>query len=158
VAGGAIALQQRSSAQHEATVALGRQLGAEAVSESRIDLAMLLARESLNLDRSLQTEGTLLATLLRAPLVTGSFSLPITDRPLGVRVSPDGRSIAVGTNTQVTRFYDTRTFRELRQMPLAGGVGSYAYLRPTGNVFGPAAGSLPAYQLVDPRLGRTLGT
>jgi class 3 adenylate cyclase/WD40 repeat protein len=158
VAGGAVALQQRSSAQHEATVALGRQLGAEAVSESRIDLAMLLARESLNLDRSLQTEGTLLTTLLRAPLVTGSFSLPITDRPLVVRASPDGRSIAVGTNNQITRFYDTRTFRELRKMPLTGALGSDAYVRSTGDLFGPAAGSLPAFQLVDPRRGGTLGT
>src|SRR6476620_9663202 len=40
---GVLALVSRSSAQHEAQVALGRQLGAEAVSEPRIDLAMLLA-------------------------------------------------------------------------------------------------------------------
>jgi WD40 repeat protein/class 3 adenylate cyclase len=158
LAGGAIAVQQRSSAQHEATVALGRQLGAEAVSQPRIDLAMLLARESLNLDRSPQTEGTMLATLLRSPEVTGSFTLPISDRPLGVRVSPDGRSIAVATNNQEMRFYDTRTFRQVAAMPLAGGTGTYAYVGATGKVFGPATGSLPAMQLIDPRYNRTLGT
>ena len=42
VIAGALALVSRSNAQHEAQVALGRQLGAEAVSEPRIDLAMLL--------------------------------------------------------------------------------------------------------------------
>ena len=64
-AAGVFALVQRSDAQHKARIALGRQLGSEAVSEPRIDVSMLLAREALNLDRSLQTEGTLLATLLR---------------------------------------------------------------------------------------------
>ena len=81
IVGGIVALQQRSSAQHQATVALGRQLGAEAVSQPRIDLSMLLARESLNLDRSPQTEGTLLATLLRSPAAIGTFALRNLGRP-----------------------------------------------------------------------------
>ena len=88
VIAGVVALVSRSNAQHEAKVALGRQLGAEAVSEPRIDLAMLLARESLNLDRSAQTEGTLLATLLRAPTVIGTFTMPIVDRPQAARTEP----------------------------------------------------------------------
>ncbi|MGH3054030.1 MAG: hypothetical protein ACRDL7_03515, partial [Gaiellaceae bacterium] len=65
VAAGAVALVSRSHAQHEAQVALGRQLGAEAVSTPRIDLAMLLATEAVKLDNSRQTQGTLLSTLLR---------------------------------------------------------------------------------------------
>ena len=92
VVAGVVALVSRSNAQHEAKAALGRQLGAEAVSQPRIDLAMLLARESLNLDRSPQTEGTLLATLLRTPAVIGTFTVPIQDRPQDVKVSPDGRA------------------------------------------------------------------
>ncbi len=98
IGAGAIALVSRSDARHEATVALGRQLGAEAVSEPRIDRAMLLARESLRLDRSPQTEGTLLATLLRSPALIGTFTVPASERPQEVRVSPDGREIAVVTN------------------------------------------------------------
>src|SRR5262249_35358949 len=45
VAAGIVALLQRQSAKHEATVALARQLGAESVIEPRIDRSMLLARE-----------------------------------------------------------------------------------------------------------------
>ena len=60
-----------------ARVALARQLGAQAVNEPRLDRAMLLAREAVSLDRSPQTEGTLLATLQRSPAVIGTFALPI---------------------------------------------------------------------------------
>src|SRR5205814_943437 len=109
VVAGALALVSRSNAQHEAQVALGRQLGAEAVSEPRIDRAMLLARESLNLDRSPQTAGTLLATLLRTPAVIGTFTVPIQDRPQDVKVAPDGQSIAAVTNNSVMRIYGVRT-------------------------------------------------
>jgi WD40 repeat protein/class 3 adenylate cyclase len=151
VVAGALALVSRSDAQHEAQVALGRQLGAEAVSEPRIDLAMLLARESLNLDRSPQTEGTLLATLLRTPAVIGTFTVPIQDRPQNVKVSPDGRSIAAIMNNNVMRIYDTRTHRETSFPALNAG---YVYVPKSGEMivgdpkFGPNA------FLVDPRTGR----
>ena len=78
-----------------ARVALARQLGAQAVNEPRLDLAMLLAREAVNLDRSPQTEGSLLATLQRSPAVIGTLTLPI-NAPQQLAVSPDGRTLAVG--------------------------------------------------------------
>jgi WD40 repeat protein/class 3 adenylate cyclase len=155
IAAGAFALLQRSDAQHKARIALGRQLGAEAVSEPRIDLSMLLARESLHLDRSLQTEGTLLATLLREPAVTGTFTVPIEDRPLQVRVSPDGRTIAVSTNSNVMRFYDTRTHRQIRTVPLIN--ADYAYVPSSGHLFAADPGSTPAYALLDPDSGHAFG-
>ncbi len=95
IAAGAFALVQRSGAQHKARVALARQLGSEAVSEPRIDRAMLLARESVDLDRSMATEGTLLATLLRSPAAIATFTTPIDSRPLKVALDPDGRTLAV---------------------------------------------------------------
>jgi WD40 repeat protein/class 3 adenylate cyclase len=155
IAASAFALVQRSDAQHKARIALGRQLGAEAVSEPRIDLSMLLARESLNLDRSLQTEGTLLATLLREPAVTGTFTVPIEDRPQQVRVSPDGRTIAVSTNNNLMRFYDTRTHRQIRTTPLIN--ADYVYVPSRGLLFAAAPGNPPAYTLLDPGSGRGLG-
>src|SRR5207253_1612929 len=109
VAAGVVAFVQRSSAQHQATVALGRQLGADAVSEPRIDRAMLLARQSLEFDRSTQTEGTLLATLLRSPALTATITFPLTVRPLAVTVSPDGQTIAVDGNDARLHMYDVRT-------------------------------------------------
>ena len=102
---------------------------------------MLLARESLDLDRSLQTEGTLLATLLREPAVTGTFTVPIEDRPQQVRVSPDGRTIAVSTNSNMMRFYDTRTHRVIRTEPLIN--ADYVYVRSTGLLFAAAPATRP---------------
>ena len=95
----------------EARAALGRQLGAEAMSEPRLDVAELLAREGVALDRSPQTEGTLLQTLLRSPAVVGTFPLPTSSTP-HVAVSPDGKALAVSDSAaNQVRFYDVRTHR-----------------------------------------------
>ena len=149
---GIVALVKQQSASHQARratvaarVALARQLGAEAVNEPRLDRAMLLAREAVNLDRSPQTEGTLLATLQRSPAVIGAFVLPV-DLASQLAVSPDGRTLAV-SHTELTRcaeihrndhgvgascgdiqFYDPRT-HAVKGSPLAhfGGVAAPVY-------------------------------
>jgi WD40 repeat protein/DNA-binding SARP family transcriptional activator len=95
----------------DARTALARELGAEAVSEPRIDLAMLLAREGLTLHSDPQTQSTLLATLLRSPAVVGTVALPIQARPQRVSVSPDGRTLVIPDNTGRLRFYDARSLR-----------------------------------------------
>jgi WD40 repeat protein/DNA-binding SARP family transcriptional activator len=93
----------------EARSALGRQLGAEALGAPRLDVAALLAREAVTLDRSPQTEGTLLTTLLRSPAVVATFSLPTNSTPQ-VAVSPDGDTLAVSDSvSDSVRFYDART-------------------------------------------------
>jgi WD40 repeat protein/DNA-binding SARP family transcriptional activator len=113
--------QQRASsaarrADAEARVALGRQLGAEALNEPRLDMAALLAREAVTLDTSPQTEGTLLSTLLRSPDVLATFSLPTNSTP-HVAISPDGRTLAVSdTVSGSVHFYDTRTHDVARQV------------------------------------------
>src|SRR5262249_9698577 len=122
-------------------------------SNPQIDLSMLLAEESLRLDRSLQTEGTLLATLEREPALIGTFSVPITDRPQLVRVAPDGRTIAVVTNQNVMRIFDVRRHQQLRPIPLAN-FGS-AYVPGTDELVAGGTGALP-YLLVDTRTGRVL--
>ena len=110
----AVVGQQRASknaqlADAAARAALGRQLGAEALGEQRLDVAALLAREGVALDRSPQTEGTLLTTLLRSPAVLGTFPLP-TDSTPHVAVSPDGRTLAVSDSVaDSVQFYDART-------------------------------------------------
>ncbi|HEX4525270.1 MAG TPA: BTAD domain-containing putative transcriptional regulator [Gaiellaceae bacterium] len=110
LAGGA-ALLQRGTARREARDALARQLGAEALTEPRIDTAMLLSREAVNLSRSTQTEGTLLATLLRSPGAIATFTSPITSRPQRLSVTPDGQTLAVADNTATVRFYSLATRR-----------------------------------------------
>ena len=114
LAAGVVALVQRRDARRQATVALARQLGAEAVSEPRVDLAMLLARQAVQLNDSPETQGTLLATLLRSPSVIGTMEYPFGARPQRLSLSPDGRSLAVSDNQGTVRVYDTRT-RRLRR-------------------------------------------
>jgi class 3 adenylate cyclase/WD40 repeat protein len=113
VAGG-VALVQRQSAAAAARQALARQIGAEALTDPRIDQAMLLARQAVLLDDNSQTEGTLLATLLRSPAVVSTFTVPIQVRPLQTVLSSDGGTLAVADNTGLVRFFDTSSRRESR--------------------------------------------
>jgi len=102
----------------EAHSALGRQLGAQALDEPRVDVAALLAREAVALDRSPQTEGDLLSTLLRSPAVVATFALPTSSQPQ-VAVSPDGATLAVSDSVGArVQFYGVRT--RTRRMPVLG--------------------------------------
>ena len=151
VIAGALALVSRSSAQHEAKVALGRQLGAEAVSQPRIDLAMLLARESLNLDRSPQTEGTLLATLLRSPAAITTFTVPKEVRPCcALSVSPDGSVLGIPDNAGHLRLVDTRHRRTLKVFSPAGFLSPPAF-SPDGSTLAFLSGPKPGVDVVDTR-------
>jgi hypothetical protein len=121
---GAIALTQKQHAGTEARVALARQLGAEALNEPRLDLAMLLAREAVNLDPSPQTESRLLATLQRSPAVIGTLALPVNAPPERLALSPDGHTLAIRDDAFTgglfgsLRLYDLRT-RAAERPPLA---------------------------------------
>ena len=108
---GLVALSQKRHASTAARIALARQLGVEAVNEPRIDRAMLLAREAVNLDPSAQTESSLLSTILRSPAVTGTLSVP-GDAAFDPVVSPDGRVLAVSTVNGL-RLYHVRTHAPL---------------------------------------------
>jgi DNA-binding SARP family transcriptional activator/WD40 repeat protein len=166
VVAGIVALVQRQSARNDAraatataSVALARQLGAEAVNEPRLDLAMLLAREAVNLDRSPQTEGTLLATLQRSPAVIGTFALPVNSAPQLV-LSPDGRTLAVsrfndygyvtGASVGDVRFYDART-HAVQRAPLAdfGGAQPPVYSSDGSLLLYPTQDTLPSIAVRD---------
>src|SRR5581483_534331 len=157
VVAGIVALRQRQSAKREATVALARELGARAVIEPRLDRAMLLATEGVNLQNSPETRGTLLATLLRSPAAISTFSSPITDRPQAVGLSPDGRTLAVAENSDLMRFYDTRTRRE-RRPPLPSALHNQPGFAPDGKlvIVLRTKGPPPAPAYLDVRDGRTL--
>jgi len=118
---GVVAFQKSRTASHEARVELAAQLGDRAVVEPRIDRAMLLARESLNLNDSPQTEGTLLATLLRSPAALATFTVPITVRPCcALSVSPDGSILGIPDNAGHVRFVNPQSRKTLRVFANAG--------------------------------------
>ncbi|HEY2320257.1 MAG TPA: BTAD domain-containing putative transcriptional regulator, partial [Solirubrobacteraceae bacterium] len=129
---GALALVKQHSANDaaraartDARAALGRQLGTEAVSEPSLDLAMLLAREAVRLNRSEQTEGSLLTTLLRTPAVMRSFALP-AGSPDRVALSPDGRTLAVADSGAGTIRFSDATTRVAVARPLVDFSGDQA--------------------------------
>jgi WD40 repeat protein/DNA-binding SARP family transcriptional activator len=153
VVAGVVAFLQRQSARHEATVALSRQLGAAALIEPRIDRAMLLAHEAVNLNRSTETEGTLLATLLRSPAALATFSFPIKARPMALSLSPDGRTLVVSDSQNEIRVFDTRTHRESRPPLRNIGIGFAVPYSPDGSLLAALkpVGEPPGLALLDAR-------
>jgi len=103
-----LALIQRSQARSAATAAVAQSLGAQGVSDQRIDRAMLLARASVALDPSLRTRSDLLTTLLRVPAVTRSYHWNKNRNSL-VAVSPDGKTLAIDDNNGNTVVEDAAT-------------------------------------------------
>jgi WD40 repeat protein len=151
----AIAFVQKRHAGDHARMALAQQLGAEAIVEPRIDRAMLLARQAVELGRSNETEGTLLTTLLRSPTLLGALTFPIAARPSsgGITVSPDGRTLVVGDNHGALRFFDVATRRESRSaFADAFGYAPTAFSRDGSKLLTAAAGfPTPGLQLLDAR-------
>lgn len=97
IVAGVLALIQRGQARSAATAATAQSLGAQGVSEPRIDLAMLLARASVAVDPTLRTRSDLLTTLLRVPTALRTYHWNKSRNSL-VAVSPDGRTLAIDDN------------------------------------------------------------
>jgi WD40 repeat protein/DNA-binding SARP family transcriptional activator len=107
VAGG-VALAARGSAKRQATAAIAQRLGAQALSEQRLDRALLLARVGIALDDTEATRSDLLATLLRSPTALRVLH-PGGSRVLDDALSPDGRVLAVRGDDGSISFFDAGT-------------------------------------------------
>ena len=108
VVAGLIALSERQGARDAAIAADAQRLGAEALSEDRLEQALLLANAGAALDDSLATRSNLLSTLLRSPATIGVLNGdgdPFTSRAL----SPDGATLAVGDEGGTVTLFDTET-------------------------------------------------
>jgi WD40 repeat protein/DNA-binding SARP family transcriptional activator len=124
VVAGAIALLQRGQARDAALVADAQRLGAEALTNERIDQALLLARAGVELDDSTTTRSNLLALLVRDPASLGE--LRGDGWPLySVALSDDDRLVAIGDERGAVIVYDTATRTRLSRPYLApDGCGS----------------------------------
>jgi len=95
VAGG-IALLQRSQAEQAATEALSQSLALKVDATDHLDIALLLAKEGVQLDDSQRTESNLLSILLDTPAALPMIRAGTTGfTPQAIAVSPDGNRIAV---------------------------------------------------------------
>jgi WD40 repeat protein len=110
VIAGAVALEQRANARAEATAAAAQRLGAQALADDNLDRALLLARQGVALDDSLQTRSNLLAALLKSPAVIGVLRGD-GDRLTSLGLSPDDRTLAFVDDDGTLRIVDTRTRR-----------------------------------------------
>jgi WD40 repeat protein/DNA-binding SARP family transcriptional activator/energy-coupling factor transporter ATP-binding protein EcfA2 len=109
---GAVALRERGRAQDRATAADAQRLGAQGLVEPRLDLALLLAREGVDLDNSTVTEGNLLAVLLRSPAAL-AIAHGESPRILDDARSPDGRLLVIRSDNGTIDFFDARTLRKV---------------------------------------------
>ena len=129
ITAGVVALEQRGSAREQAVVADAQRLGARALVEDDLDRALLVARQGVALDDSVQTRGNLLAALLRSPAALGV--LRGDDEPItSIELSPDERSVAAGTNSNKVFLFDTRSRRRVATLKPASGnafVGAMAF-------------------------------
>ena len=145
-----LALIQRSQARTAATAAVAQSLGAQGVSEPRIDRAMLLARASVALDPSLRTRSDLLTTLLRVPAVTRSYHWNKNRNSL-VAVSPDGKTLAIDDNDGHTVVEDAATGARIGTVD-ADTIG----FGPDGSLLTAPGGALQGHDgLIDVRNPRT---
>jgi WD40 repeat protein/energy-coupling factor transporter ATP-binding protein EcfA2 len=114
VAGG-LALTLRGRAERVALVADSRRLGAQALLEDELDRSLLLARQGIALDDSVETRSNLLAALLRSPAATGVLRGGDLDGiGQGLGLSPDGRLLAAGDGGGRVAIFDLGTRRLLR--------------------------------------------
>jgi WD40 repeat protein len=113
VAGG-LALTLRGRAEHEALVADSRRLGAQALLEEQLDRSLLLARQGIALDDSLETRSDLLAALLRSPAAKAVLRGDL-DGIGALGLSRDGRRLAVGDGDGTMAIYDLNTRRLLQE-------------------------------------------
>jgi len=166
---GAVALAARGSARRQATAAIAQRLGAQALVEPRIDRALLLAREGVNLDDSVATRSNLLATLLRSPaalaVLHGRDALVLDDA-----LSPNGQVLAMRGNNGSVSLFDTRRLRRVGPIFESDGQISYfgAIVRPVRALafspdgrtlaVGDSDGRRPTLRLVDVRTRRVQAT
>ena len=113
VAGG-LALSLRGRAERQALVADSRRLGAQALLEDELDRSLLLARQGIALDDSVETRSNLLAALLRSPAAKAILRGDL-DGIGALGLSRDGRLLAAGDGGGRVAIYDVRTRRLLQE-------------------------------------------
>ena len=110
VIAGVVALDQRSSARAEATAGAAQRLGAQALADDDLGRSLLLARQGLELDDTVQTRSNLLAALLRAPAAIGVLRGD-GDGLVSIALSPNDRTLAMIDIEGTLSLFDTHTRR-----------------------------------------------
>jgi WD40 repeat protein/DNA-binding SARP family transcriptional activator len=123
VVAGAVALDQRTDARKAATVADAQRLGTQALTDDRLDRALLLARAGVELDDSVVTRGNLLTTLERGHPGSLGVLPDIRDVEIySVAVDPSGERLAFGDAFGELQVVDLASRRRLVSRRIDGGL------------------------------------
>jgi len=109
---GVVAFEQRGTAREQATAAEAQRLGSRALAENSLDRAVLLARQAVALDDSVQTRGNLRAALLKSPAAIGVLR-GAGEGMSAAALSPDQRTLAAGDPAGNVFLFDTETRRRV---------------------------------------------
>ena len=112
VIAGALAFDQRGNARDKAVAADAQRLGARALLENDLDTSLLLARQGVALDDSVQTRGSLLAALGKSPAAIGVMRGD-GERMWELALSPDEGTLAAGDPAGNVFLFDTRTHERI---------------------------------------------
>jgi DNA-binding beta-propeller fold protein YncE len=160
VAGGLVAVHQRSTARAEARVAEAQRIGVQALTEGDLDRSLLFARQSVALDDSPTTRSDLLAALLRSSaaveVVRGEGN------PLdAIDLDPGGRTLVVADSHGNVVFIDAVTRRAIGRPYKAGHTVVAVRFSPDGTrvaVVGYGVNDQDGFvELLDARTHRSLG-
>jgi WD40 repeat protein len=125
VVGGLLALDQRNAARDIALTADAQRLGAEALTDERLDRALLLARTGVALEETATTRGNLFAALLRSPRAAIGFVRGSADAGIyTAAVSPDGRVLAIGQAEGTVSTFDSSSRRKLGEYRIGSAIGA----------------------------------
>jgi WD40 repeat protein len=125
VIAGVIAISERQGARDAATAEAAQRLGAQALTEDRLDQALRLANAGVALDDSAATRSNLLSTLLRSPAAVGVLGVGGDTGPMAL--SPDGSTLAVGDADGTVRLIDTETRALIGEHRAPGSVWTLAF-------------------------------
>jgi WD40 repeat protein/DNA-binding SARP family transcriptional activator len=126
VVAGVIAISERQDARSAATAEASQRLGAQALTEDRLDRAALLANTGVALDDSLATRSSLFSTLVRNPAVLGILRGD-GDELAGLALSPDGRRLVLGDGNGTVSLYHTETREQLGERQVPGFIFDLAF-------------------------------
>ena len=123
---GVLALDQRGDARDTALTADAQRLGAQALTEDRLDQALLLASAGSALDDSIATRSNLLSSLLRSPAAIGVLKGD-GDPIRSIALSPDGGTLAIGDEDGTVTLFDTETREPFADHQAPGVVWTLAF-------------------------------
>jgi WD40 repeat protein/DNA-binding SARP family transcriptional activator len=114
---GELALTQRDEARSAAAIADAGRLASRSLVEKDPGLALILAREAVNIHDSAETRSALFTALERTPAITNRMYTPGGPSPTAgetqwIAMSPDGMTLAIGGAGPAIQFFDAvqRTF------------------------------------------------